>query len=409
MAHLAGLGSVELKPTATVVRGRDGTVIIERSELMSSQELENATATAKPAWLQDADETRESNQAVATPSSNPERLTQESEPFAPYKFNSKKSKWEQLSSFNDDSAIPPNTRIHMLTFNTWFSEHAWEARQDALIDLLSESVADIVCLQEVTGRFIRRLSRDKRIRSKYVMSDSDRGLSLGSYGVVILVRSDAEVPTPSLRWIELPSSMGRRALVAIFALQQETNPKYNTKGFMNAGPLLGAGAVGFLGGASGLGLEPATQQSEAASYSPQLAVATVHLESLNNRQLRAEQLRLIHSALVTYSAAVLTGDFNIPTSKEEGNRSEDRQVESLMPQYFDAWTSTHRVEADGFTFDTTANSMLTSYNFERERYDRVLARNCFCPSIEIVGDKPIHVGGQVYISDHFGLVFDLDI
>ncbi len=191
---------------------------------------------------------------------------------------------KQLSSFayvNDrwsrenepreaDSALHaclPST-LRVVTWNVWFKDYYLEQRAAALFHIIStlEPSADVICLQEVTPRFFELLLSQSWLRSRYRVSDSAAALTINPYGAVIL--SSLALAPAILEIHALPSNMGRRMVSARW-------PRDN------------------------------------------FAIGTVHLESLDNTELRLEQLKLIDRALSSNSNAVLLGDMNFPDSAEE--------------------------------------------------------------------------------------------
>ena len=99
--------------------------------------------------------------------------------------------------------------------SVWFEDHKWEARAKALCELMQQENADVIALQEVTPRFHKLLLEKEWVRETYAVSDRD-GSSLGSYGVMFLVRQNEpdKVFVNSFSKHELDTMMDRDLLVA---------------------------------------------------------------------------------------------------------------------------------------------------------------------------------------------------
>lgn len=135
-----------------------------------------------------------------------------------------------------------------------------------------------------------------------------------------------------------------------------------------------------------------------------LTVATVHLESTEGqREARIEQLSEVFEHLSRYPRVVLMGDFNFaPDWPENAHLSSD---------YLDAWSFLHP-EDPGFTENTSVNLMrLQQSGKEKQvRFDRILCKGGLKPrSIELVGTIPLPGLRDVWPSDHFGLLCDVEL
>ena len=76
------------------------------------------------------------------------------------------------------------TSLSVLTYNVWFGEHNFDDRVRAIIQIILDSDADIVCLQEVTGNFLKMFLRNDTILSRYYLS----GNGIRGYGVCMLIK-----------------------------------------------------------------------------------------------------------------------------------------------------------------------------------------------------------------------------
>ena len=412
-----------LAPTSTVVRQRDGTVEIERAHLLSDEEKASRRAQARSA-------------AAAAPISgtrSPSCRTQgtgagvgaagggasasalgEQEAIGHlFTFDVSEAAWTTAGDRAEPTvpSVSPQLDQHSRTrrklhpptptpaptadlpetlrvasFNVWFGALAWEHRTDALVNLVlrQDSPYDVVCLQEVTPKVLHRLAAHRDVRAHFSMTDSGHGETIAAgYGVVMMVR--VTLPAPTISRVVIPSTMGRDALVATFA----------------ASP------------------------ADASASASTAAVATVHLESLNSTPTRTAQLKVIHAHLARHATAVLTGDFNISATGPYGRPAEHAALATVFPAYSDIWVEEHGGDGDdasaaGFgaavTFETTINTMnkLLGSSAECSRYDRVLVKNGGGKgsNVNIIGNTPIlprpaGLIADIFISDHFGLGFDL--
>lgn len=171
-------------------------------------------------------------------------------------------------------------RFTVITQNCWFSEFFQEERAAGLLHLLKQRSADFVCLQEVTSALLEVLLADEWVRANYVVSDYSLR-TLASYGTVILCRPDPE----HLRLYKLPSTMGRKLLVAEYNIDQH-----------------------------------------------KLVVATIHLESMSHSvKPRQKQLNIIFNVLNAYfnpQASLSTGGGGSSGHSPRSNASGSPMVRS---------------------------------------------------------------------------------
>jgi hypothetical protein len=290
-------------------------------------------------------------------------------------------------------AVTDKAEFSLLTWNVWFDDYQFTARVDHICKFIESADVDVVCLQEVTPRFIFQL-RDQSWLTKYDVSDDLQGSSVGSYGIVMLCKKELSA---AYKFTRFPSGMGRSLLSTRLLLR---------------------GA--------------------------EFCVGTVHLESLNNASLRKQQLEICRDTLDTYDYAVLCGDFNFCSFRNfgpaDGASLENDATRLILCDYLDIWPTlipppnlfgdadpsrtppsrrmihTALNSADvsvasnlGFTFDSVRNPMLS--HFERMRYDRIMFKSgnsevgigWIASSIEMVGTDAINDNGD-RPSDHFGLL-----
>ena len=229
--------------------------------------------------------------------------------------------------------------LSVVTQNVWFEPVHETVRAKALVELLADHEADVICLQEVTPQCLTAIQDAEWVRDEALLAVSSS--VYGGYGCVVLSR----VPVSRAWELELHSIMARSLLVVE------------------------------LGG---------------------FAIGTVHLES--TRALagtRTAQLEAIFEVLRPFESVVLTGDFNFDP--------EDPEEASLDPSFVDVWPclrSDPGYTED--TSRNTMRLKRTGRN-KHVRYDRILLRSrTWKPRrIELFADAPI--GNDVFVSDHFGV------
>lgn len=234
------------------------------------------------------------------------------------------------------------TRLTLVTYNVWFGEYFTDERRAALMRILRATDADVIGLQEVTPSLLTYLNEQDWLRDGYHFAE----VSVAPYGVMVLSRR----PVQRLVEHELPTRMGRSLVVAELE---------------------------------------------------DLAVASVHLESLRYANTRRRQLERIFPILDDYPHAVLMGDFNLCSTWDEN--------QNLDPRYVDIWAHL-RPDEPGWTEDTDINTMrlLVSSKPTQVRFDRIILRSKdlrWRPlEIERLGMEPVSAElPEVFPSDHFGL------
>jgi len=278
----------------------------------------------------------------------------------------------------------------LVTYNVWFDKESFKIRNKEIFRLFKERGADVICLQEVNQRFTSMLLQEDWI-TDYHLSDVDQSV-IGAYGTIIISKH----PFTSVERVSFPSNMNRDLLVATYQV--------------NGAPLV---------------------------------CATVHLESLDSKKTRREQLEISHQFLKSSSNALLVGDFNFDSDINYSQLQARRQMppavmkdptvpypsagstpleNSSFLEIFDAaegwrdlWPVLHDTEK-GYTFDTEKNQML--WGFEQMRYDRIVFRSAekkwVAKRLDMLGTTPIEgilteEGDRpLFPSDHFGLEVELE-
>ena len=417
-----------LKPTATVVRGRDGRVKVERKELLSSAEREEKIAASVQAGkirgelkeeLLDAviysNECDDSSRIFPTSDGEIYEFYPDHPAAGDDETSRNRGEWmvagRAATSGGGESTPTPlslvggcGRSINVATFNVWFDEREWKRRTEALVDLLvNVELIDVICLQEVTPRCLGKILEKEEIRKAYRVTDKGPAhKTLGRYGVAMLIRRET-LPVPDVTWVTLPTRMGRSALVASFeTIKNDSRHPHRSKHNND------------------------NDDKEDERISSGFAIATVHLESLASQKTRAKQLKLIRTALRRFPAAILVGDYNISSTGPYGSATEQRDLISILEGYDDLWVKERGTDGDDeksreflrhVTYNSTSNAMLKASKLRRgekpdhARLDRVFVRfdrkrsDFEAGSIRIISDQPI--GPDLYISDHFGLAFEV--
>lgn len=266
----------------------------------------------------------------------------------PASFQRDKNKWELI--YNTGTNIKAST-LTFLTFNTWFGDFHFEERFRATIEILKDSNADIIALQEITDASLELLLKDDWIKNNYFISDNSCS-TFYSYGVIILSR----FPIKNLNLHPLKSIMGRHVLIAEFEINEQ-----------------------------------------------KILIGTTHLESLrHSAKMRSIQLNEIFALLNESDNSVLMGDFNFCSSWEENSNIDN--------SYLDFWEFL-RPNESGYTEDTDINLMRKQLKREEKkvRFDRIISRSInksWKPKrINRVGMKAIsREHPDIFPSDHFGLL-----
>jgi endonuclease/exonuclease/phosphatase family metal-dependent hydrolase len=240
--------------------------------------------------------------------------------------------------------------LRVATFNVWFDSFERELRRRAVLEILERECPDVIALEEVTQPFLDALLATPWIRQHYAVSRIELEFS-ARYDVVMLSR----LPVARFTAHVLPSRMGRML---------HTVELHTTDGLVTVGG--------------------------------------IHLESMREMTpTRLAQIAECVPLLCSASTAIWVGDFNAAPESEEDRR--------IREAFRDAWEEL--VPEPGYTRDTSANAMLAKIKDDRhQRIDRVFVKSeAFVPhAIRMLGTEPIEgTDGQVFPSDHFGLVAEL--
>mmetsp|Transcript_6388 Transcript_6388/g.13969 ORF Transcript_6388/g.13969 Transcript_6388/m.13969 type:complete len:378 (+) Transcript_6388:49-1182(+) len=316
-------------------------------------------------------------------------------------FDSRQDAWVQYSKSDVEPAslgpVDGQQPFRVATFNIladcfpWFVRLAIasELRFESLVQQLDIVNATVIGLNEVTVNSLRVLLGSRFVRNNYFVSELDtdvNGSLVAHHGCVILSKIPFEscVQLPPLQWPDSAGSSG--------AKRREMRM-----------PIVGVFDV------------PASS-GNAGSY--KVAVCSLHtqaFQTLENKQRREEQIAQCVEymrSLPDVQGFTLLGDLNLHYVNEDGVGPANRLL--------DCWAETHfRPGGDmdpGYTFDAESNYMIRRYipgESRRMRLDRIYISEggclgCISPC-ELFGLVPCNEIGNVFLSDHYGLVSDLSV
>jgi endonuclease/exonuclease/phosphatase family metal-dependent hydrolase len=244
-------------------------------------------------------------------------------------------------------------RLRVLTWNVLADRDMADRRWPALQRALKAADADILAFQEAAPWFLERLLAEPWVRDAYHRAPLGEGHRAPG-GVFVLSRFHLHAAATR----PLPGRQGRAVLVVDLHVGER-----------------------------------------------HLLVATAHLESfLEDGPVRAKQLGVIFGLLEGAREAVFLGDFNFGDGEEP-------ETGALDQRFVDVWKALRSGDS-GFTWDIEKSPMARAASFPGEpsrRLDRILLRSgSWKPaSIRILGAAPVDAEGQLFPSDHFGLVAEL--
>ena len=284
----------------------------------------------------------------------------------------------------DEAVLSARTSrpLRVCTWNVWFSPHRADERMAALFTIALQEAPDVICLQEVVQELASSVRSSPALCRVYNISSND----VGSYGCLILARRSLN---STFKEVVLPTRMGRSLLVADW-------------------------------------IDEHSRKS--------IALGNCHFESLNNPDVRSQQLAIAGSVLESYGHSLICGDFNFDSKQNFGDWRvrkpcklaedfggqascsrplENDMLQTLLPEYVDTWPALHADDNDGITFDGATNPYVTN-SHERMRYDRILVRG-MAPSRMVLLGRPTMTkdneaaGGssEIVPSDHYGLCVDV--
>lgn len=267
---------------------------------------------------------------------------------------------------SSSAAAPSASTFKVLTYNIWFDREHMIARTATIVQLLQTCDADFVCLQECTHQSHTLIAQSAALAAQYDVSPPpDFAQQPGYYYTLILARKSLGAAFWRAR---VPTFMERDLLFADVSMTSTSD---------GATPI-------------------------------RVRVCTSHFESLNSRDLRAQQLARAAEHLKlgggsggdgAVDFAVLCGDFNfcsdrdfrqpVPTTDAEAALLENVILRKTLPHLSDMWPALTADAGDrGYTFDSQRNDVIRAH--ERMRYDRILAGGAHFvgTQIALVGTEP---------------------
>lgn len=253
--------------------------------------------------------------------------------------------WVIMANFSYSDDFP--ARLTLISWNILDDSTLSQERGLAVLDVLSETPADIILLQEVTLPLIEKLKKDRRFSDYQIYSRQRNHRIVGGLAIV----SKIPIKTTA-RYEQLPSMM-RRGLLYIMLKNKDQF----------------------------------------------LCIANVHLESMmDDTTMRIKQLTSTFNHLSYCDDIILAGDFNF-------GKGEPEEV-LLKKQYTDVWLQL-KPNNRGLTYNRELNERSddNAFWFEKSRrLDRFyISGDCLAAKqIQLTGNKP-DANNQMP-SDHFALL-----
>ena len=227
------------------------------------------------------------------------------------KYKVTKVKAQNVKNNRNSCGDSKSKKLSLVSWNIWFDNFECKLRYDYILQYIRNHKPDVVCLQEVTNKFINQLRIDySDILSEYCFSDSNvDSATVIPYGVATLCKREL-FPTFSFEYF--PTKMYRKLLVTEFMI----------------------GKVPF-------------------------KIGTVHLESLNNQATREQQLKVCSKRFEDVednTFSIICGDFNfcsyrnfdMPSSQSilRTLRLDNACLSEILPDFLDLWPELHDVTVD---------------------------------------------------------------
>jgi len=247
---------------------------------------------------------------------------------------------------------------------------------------LGQTQPDVICLQEVTQDLLDLLLGAGWVKTGYDLSC----VKIEGYGVLIMSRGELNGKFEEIR---LPTHMGRTLHTVHVELPSGRN-KATAPSSSSAEPMMTTSSSSSPPSSSyqqrqrhdlAVGATSASSlaKKEEEKGSIIVVIGCVHLESLDNANLRREQLAICKKKLDKLGGkdndAMLVGDFNFCSYRNynpEITPLENKVLSEMIPSFVDLWPRLHP-GTKGYTFDSENNTLISRY--ERMRYDRIMVRS----------------------------------
>ena len=245
-------------------------------------------------------------------------------------------------------------RIKVVTYNVQRRPIFEKQRVPALLQILKDSNADMIALQEVKAWFVNYLMRQPWVRVQYLTSTYSKVKT--PQGQLFLL---SKFPIVKTEKIPLMSDTYRSFLKITLKISQKS-----------------------------------------------LVVGIVHLDHrLETGRMRAHQLDYIFKKLDSADDVILLGDFNFGDNAEP-------ETSHIPSSYVDIWRKIHP-NAHGYTWNNEINDMSFQKKLPNEpsrRLDRIFIKSkTWHPlRIKILGYEPVSKRqSHIFPSDHFGLFAEI--
>lgn len=272
-------------------------------------------------------------------------------PIKSNKFDKERNVWEKYENKYIDNNIQDLKDFSTIQYNVWFDKHNYFNRREALLEILKQKNASVICLQEVIQPFLDFIQEDDFIKKNYYISDS----MLEPYNIVML----SKFP---LRFYHLtfPTNQNRYLILGELKLKSKNTSK-------------------------------------------SLVFSTSHFESLENADFRKDQMQRSFKVLNEFKNAFLLADFNID---EDINKKEMDNFDELYVDSWNFWKEKNSLrKEDGYTYYEDQSE-------PKQRLDRILYgkySDFEVTNFEIIGKEKIKVDSKAKSStvatpsDHQGL------
>ena len=276
-----------------------------------------------------------------------------------YKYDEKEKIWKKVLQFSKKTSQKRNLKI--LTYNIWgalkdikYEEYAFDIRKNAVMKIIENSNADIVCLQEVNAHWLNFFRENEFIKKNYYSIESGTNRVTTKWGLSTTIFS--KIPLYNVMDYGLPSLQMDNVLICNFDIN---NKKYT--------------------------------------------IATSQLHSSKEwTQFRILQLQVIFDLLKSEENVIFAGDFNF------GDGQNWIENDYIDQSYTDVWKQLKPYDP-GYTEDTYINIMRFNIKkkHKQERFDKVLYKSSHLnpTSIELKGMERIkHSKLDTWPSDHWAVL-----
>ncbi len=233
--------------------------------------------------------------------------------------------------------------MKIISWNICFDNFRPFQRYKNIIDIIINENVDVCCLQECNNIFINFIINNKIIIDRYRLSRN----YTKNYCNIILAKKELNM---SFKEFNFYSNMGRKLVVC---------------------------------------------------YNNDFLIGTVHLESLDNHEIRKEQLIMCDHIFNSFNKKykLLCGDFNFCSESNFNypyNPTDNLCIKEIMYKFYDIWSDSPKE----WTFDYTTSKMVKCR--KQMRLDRILIND----RLKTMLRNKYLIGKDILTSDHHGLVIE---